>query len=128
MSVISLPRFPLFLWPDPQAWNIAHVRHWIQWASKEFALEDVNIDDFKLTGRQLCLLKHDDFVSYIPKDHGDIFWTHLELLRKCKFVGECKDLIFKLKYIDLVCERFTAVTYYRLDYFDMIIAELSETL
>lgn len=67
---------------------MAHVRHWIQWAVKEFALEDVNIDDFKLTGKQLCQLKHDEFVQYIPKDQGDIFWTHLELLRKCKFVGE----------------------------------------
>ena len=73
---------------DPQSWNIAHVRHWIQWAVKEFGLEDVNIDDFKLTGKQLCQLKHDEFVQYIPKDQGDIFWTHLELLRKCKFVGE----------------------------------------
>ncbi|KAK2176265.1 hypothetical protein NP493_669g01005 [Ridgeia piscesae] len=72
---------------DPQSWNIAHVRHWIQWAVKEFGLEDVNIDDFKLTGKQLCQLKHDEFVQYIPKDQGDIFWTHLELLRKCKFVA-----------------------------------------
>ncbi|KAI0225050.1 GA-binding protein alpha chain [Lamellibrachia satsuma] len=72
---------------DPQSWNMAHVRHWIQWAVKEFALEDVNIDDFKLTGKQLCQLKHDEFVQYIPKDQGDIFWTHLELLRKCKFVA-----------------------------------------
>ena len=28
-----------------------------------------------------------DFVRLIPNDKGDIFWTHLELLRKCKFVG-----------------------------------------
>jgi GA-binding protein transcription factor alpha len=69
-------------------WNEAHVLHWIRWAVKEFNLTDVDTDNFIMTGRQLCSLRHEDFVHYIPNDKGDIFWTHLELLRKCKFVGE----------------------------------------
>lgn len=73
---------------DPVAWNEAHVRHWIQWAVKEFSLVNVDVDNFVMNGQQLCELRHEDFVKYIPSDKGDIFWTHLELLRKCKFVGK----------------------------------------
>ncbi|XP_064604239.1 GA-binding protein alpha chain-like [Liolophura sinensis] len=72
---------------DPNLWNEAHVRHWIQWAVKEFKLEGVNLSDFLFNGNRLCELTHPEFVNLIPKDPGDIFWTHLELLRKCKFVA-----------------------------------------
>ena len=74
--------------PDPTLWNLSHVKFWIQWAVKEFSLEGVDVENFNLTGKQLCDLKHTEFVKYIPIDKGDIFWTHLELLRKCKFVGK----------------------------------------
>lgn len=73
---------------DPCQWSEVHVRHWIQWAVREFQLEGVDINQFRLNGKQLCDLQHDDFVKYIPFDRNDIFWTHLELLRKCKFVGK----------------------------------------
>ncbi|XP_074652430.1 GA-binding protein alpha chain-like [Tubulanus polymorphus] len=72
---------------DPSQWNISHVKHWLQWAVKEFNLTNVDVHGFNMTGRQLCDLKHDQFTSYIPSDRNDIFWTHLELLRKCKFVA-----------------------------------------
>lgn len=85
---------------DPLHWNEAHVKHWIQWAVKEFHLEGVDINSFNLNGRQLCALKHEQFTKYIPKDKGDIFWTHLELLRKCKFVGRLK-IIFLLRFYSI---------------------------
>ncbi|XP_064651576.1 GA-binding protein alpha chain-like [Lineus longissimus] len=72
---------------DPYQWNHVHVRHWIQWAIKEFTLAGVDIDNFVMTGKELCGLHHDQFIKYIPYDRGDVFWTHLELLRKCKFVA-----------------------------------------
>ena len=77
------------MFSDPQLWNTAHVKHWLQWAVKEFSLVGVDVNNFNLNGKELCALRHDEFVKYIPKDKGDIFWTHLELLRKCKFVGKC---------------------------------------
>jgi GA-binding protein transcription factor alpha len=80
--------FVIFFLADPYQWNQVHVRHWIQWAIREFSLTDVDINSFVMTGKELCGLSHDEFVKYIPFDRGDIFWTHLELLRKCKFVGE----------------------------------------
>lgn len=73
---------------DPVQWNEIHVKHWIDWAIKEFKLVGVNPNNFKISGKQLCELTHPEFVKLIPNDKGDIFWTHLELLRKCKFVGK----------------------------------------
>lgn len=72
---------------DPAQWNTAHVRHWIQWATKQFHLEQINVSDWNISGKQLCDLSHTDFVQRVPFDKGDVFWTHLELLRKCKFVA-----------------------------------------
>ena len=84
---VTEDQFPSFL-TDPMHWTEVHVRHWIQWAVKEFGLANVIISNFAMDGRHLCGLTHPEFVRYIPHDPGDIFWTHLELLRKCKFVGE----------------------------------------
>ncbi|WAR04666.1 GABPA-like protein [Mya arenaria] len=73
---------------DPVQWTPVHVKHWIMWAVNEFKLQDVDINNFNMSGAELCELTHSDFIKYIPHDRGDIFWTHLELLRKCKFVGK----------------------------------------
>lgn len=67
-----------------------HVKFWLTWAIKEFGLSDVDEEGFIMNGRQLCDLKHADFVKLIPNDPQDVFWTHLELLRRCKFVGVYK--------------------------------------
>ncbi|XP_063440105.1 GA-binding protein alpha chain-like isoform X3 [Mytilus trossulus] len=72
---------------DPNQWSELHVRHWIDWAIKEFHLDGVTAESFHINGRQLCEMTHPEFVKLIPFDRGDIFWTHLELLRKCKFVA-----------------------------------------
>lgn len=82
-------KFAFILWfcLDPFQWNVAHVKHWIQWAVKKFQLVGVDVKNFNLTGQQLAGLTHEEFVRYIPNDRNDIFWTHLELLRKCRFVG-----------------------------------------
>ncbi|XP_041373837.1 GA-binding protein alpha chain-like isoform X2 [Gigantopelta aegis] len=72
---------------DPFLWSEVHVKHWIQWAIKEFELQNVAMENFAITGKQLCELTHPAFIKLIPHDPGDIFWTHLELLRKCKFVA-----------------------------------------
>jgi len=84
-----------FVFSDPTAWSNLHVRYWMQWAIKKFSLVGVNLGCFDLTGQQLVDLQHDDFVRYIPNDRHDIFWTHLELLRKCKFVGRsCRSISY----------------------------------
>ena len=72
---------------DPMQWSELHVGHWIDWAIKEFQLESVDPENFRINGKMLCEMTHPEFVKLIPFDRGDIFWTHLELLRKCKFVA-----------------------------------------
>lgn len=73
---------------DPNQWTEVHVNHWITWAIREFNLVGVSPDSFNITGKELCEMQHADFVHRVPHDKGDVFWTHLELLRKCKFVGQ----------------------------------------
>ena len=40
-------------------WNEHHVKHWIQWAVKEFSLTGVDVSQFNLTGKELCDLQHE---------------------------------------------------------------------
>uniref|UniRef100_T1J6M9 ETS domain-containing protein n=1 Tax=Strigamia maritima TaxID=126957 RepID=T1J6M9_STRMM len=72
---------------DPALWNSAHVRHWIQWAVKQFHLDTLTLSDWDMNGKDLCEMTHPEFMQRVPYDKGDLFWTHLELLRKCKFVA-----------------------------------------
>lgn len=41
-----------------------------------------------MDGNRLQELTIQDFQKIVPNDPGDVFWTHLELLRKMKVVGE----------------------------------------
>ncbi|XP_015187421.1 PREDICTED: DNA-binding protein Ets97D isoform X2 [Polistes dominula] len=72
---------------DPVDWSIAHVKHWLQWAVRQFNLVSLRLADWNITGEQLCNLTLQDFQTKVPLDPGDVFWTHLELLKKCKFVA-----------------------------------------
>jgi len=73
---------------DPESWDCRHTKHWLQWAVYRFGLNGVDLDSFSLNGDQLMRLQYSEFVQYIPHDHDNLFWTHLELLKKYKFVGK----------------------------------------
>ncbi|KAL1117909.1 hypothetical protein AAG570_004222 [Ranatra chinensis] len=72
---------------DPMEWEIAHVRHWLLWAVRQFNLVGIKLNDWMITGAELCNMSLKMFHSKVPNDPGNAFWTHLELLRKCKIVG-----------------------------------------
>lgn len=72
---------------DPTTWRTDHVQVWFQWACRHFGLQNANASDWNLNGKQLCELSHAEFVRRVAFDPGDLFWTHLELLRKCKIVA-----------------------------------------
>ena len=72
---------------DPLLWERAHVSHWIAWTIKEFPNAAIDITDWDIEGKELCAMSHDDFKAKVPVDPSDLMWTHLELLRKCKFVA-----------------------------------------
>ena len=73
---------------DPAQWNLTHVQHWLRWAVTTFKTASIQLKDWSsITGMQLCDLSHSDFKKKVSVDPGDLFWTHLELLKKCQFVA-----------------------------------------
>lgn len=74
---------------DPSLWTKSHVEHWISWSIDQFHLKDVSPSQWAwIDGAALCAMTHSEFTKMVPSDPNDLFWTHLELLRKCKFVGK----------------------------------------
>ncbi|XP_055628913.1 DNA-binding protein Ets97D [Toxorhynchites rutilus septentrionalis] len=72
---------------DPIEWTVAQVKHWVQWAIRTFQLTSIKLQDWSISGKELCELDLAEFKQKVASDPGDLFWTHLELLRKCKFVA-----------------------------------------
>ena len=71
---------------DPRLWTHEHVCHWLSWAIREFSLHGPHIDTFvsnlSLSGRQVCSMSKEEFISRAPPFMGDILWAHLEILQK----------------------------------------------
>jgi len=73
---------------DPSDWDETHVQHWLRWALLTFNTASISLKDWvAIDGTKLCDMSHNDFKRKVKVDPGDLFWTHLELLRKCKFVA-----------------------------------------
>ncbi|KAG6443891.1 DNA-binding protein Ets97D isoform X2 [Manduca sexta] len=72
---------------DPAEWSVQHVKLWIQWAVRQFNLTGVKLSDWNISGAELCAMTNVEFKEKVPSDPGDLFWTHFELLRKCKFIA-----------------------------------------
>lgn len=67
------------------------MRHWVQWAVRQFNLSHIKLSDWSMTGKQLYELTLQDFQNIVKSDPGDVFWTHLELLRQMKVVATRRD-------------------------------------
>jgi GA-binding protein transcription factor alpha len=61
--------------------------HSFQWATRKFGLSGINLNDWNINGQTLAEMDLKEFQKRVPTDPNDLFWTHLELLRKCKFVA-----------------------------------------
>lgn len=72
---------------DPSLWSREHVRHWLEWAIRQFHLNQIKMTEWNITGKELFEMTLDDFQLKVPNDPGNRFWTHLELLRKCNFIA-----------------------------------------
>ncbi|XP_001357956.3 DNA-binding protein Ets97D [Drosophila pseudoobscura] len=68
-------------------WTTAHVSHWLEWAVKQFELNDIIMSDWQINGQELCAMTHEEFSQKLPHDPGNVFWTHLQLLKECNFVS-----------------------------------------
>lgn len=67
---------------DPRQWTEDHVAHWLKWAAKEFSLEGISIQSFRMRGRDMCALGRENFLARAPPFTGEILWEHLEILQK----------------------------------------------
>lgn len=102
---------------DPKDWSVAQVKHWLQWAVRHFNLVSGNsalssfrslpariyifdenvspiliqtvirLPDWTMSGKELHELTIEEFRERVPHDPDNIFWTHLELLRRLKVVA-----------------------------------------
>ena len=72
---------------DPRLWSQENVSTWLSWAIREFSLgQGPHIDTFvthlAMTGRQVCAMTKEEFLTIAPAFMGDILWAHLEILQK----------------------------------------------
>jgi len=60
---------------DPRLWSQDHVSHWLSWAIREFSLQGPHIDTFvtslSMSGRQVCSMSKEEFISRAPPFMGD---------------------------------------------------------
>ncbi|KAJ8340820.1 hypothetical protein SKAU_G00331110 [Synaphobranchus kaupii] len=77
---------------DPVQWSADQVVLWAEWVLKEFRLGEGEgegagqAEGIRIAGSDLCALTHEEFLQRAP--HGDILWSHLELLRKYVLASE----------------------------------------
>lgn len=70
---------------DPEVWTQDHVRQWLDWAIKEYVLEEVDVMLFQaLDGKALCKMSKDDMMRLTSAYNADILLSHLGYLRQSK--------------------------------------------
>lgn len=70
---------------DPEVWTQDHVRQWVDWAIKEYVLEEVDVMLFQaLDGKALCKMTKDDMMRLTSAYNADILLSHLSYLRQSK--------------------------------------------
>uniref|UniRef100_A0A665TKR3 Friend leukemia integration 1 transcription factor-like n=1 Tax=Echeneis naucrates TaxID=173247 RepID=A0A665TKR3_ECHNA len=68
---------------DPEVWTQDHVRQWLDWAIKEYVLEEVDVLLFQaLDGKALCKMTKDDMMRLTSAYNADILLSHLSYLRQ----------------------------------------------
>ncbi|XP_069032427.1 fli-1 proto-oncogene, ETS transcription factor-related sequence isoform X1 [Embiotoca jacksoni] len=68
---------------DPEVWTQDHVRQWLDWAIKEYVLEEVDVMLFQaLDGKALCKMTKDDMMRLTSAYNADILLSHLGYLRQ----------------------------------------------
>uniref|UniRef100_A0A3Q3XFX2 Uncharacterized protein n=1 Tax=Mola mola TaxID=94237 RepID=A0A3Q3XFX2_MOLML len=68
---------------DPEVWTQDHVRQWLDWAIKEYLLEEVDVMLFQaLDGKALCKMNKDDMMRLTSAYNADILLSHLSYLRQ----------------------------------------------
>ncbi|KAL4608738.1 hypothetical protein GN956_G24845 [Arapaima gigas] len=78
---------------DPRSWTTSHVNQWLQWATSEFSLVNVNFQKFDMSGLELCNLGKERFLELAPDFVGDILWEHLDqMMKECQEKEDVQNL------------------------------------
>ncbi|XP_016893735.1 fli-1 proto-oncogene, ETS transcription factor-related sequence isoform X2 [Cynoglossus semilaevis] len=68
---------------DPEVWTQDHVRQWVDWAIKEYVLEEVDAKLFQaLDGKSLCKMTKEDMMRLTSAYNADMLLSHLNYLRQ----------------------------------------------
>ncbi|CAL9706264.1 unnamed protein product [Knipowitschia caucasica] len=68
---------------DPEVWSQEHVRQWLDWAIKEYSLQEVDPLLFQgLDGKSLCKMTKDHMMSLTSPYNADILLSHLNYLQQ----------------------------------------------
>ncbi|CAB3365514.1 Hypothetical predicted protein [Cloeon dipterum] len=66
---------------DPSEWSEQHVRQWLEWACKQFALPPLDPCDFPKSGSELCALSRSQLLSLAGARAGSVLAAHLANLK-----------------------------------------------
>ncbi|XP_060678206.1 retroviral integration site protein Fli-1 homolog [Hemiscyllium ocellatum] len=68
---------------DPSVWSHDHVRQWLDWAVKEYALSDIDSNLFQnIDGKDLCKMAKEDMMRLTNTYNAEILLSHLNYLRE----------------------------------------------
>lgn len=68
---------------DPSKWTPQHVQQWIDWAIKEYSLQNLDRSRFcSLNGVELCSLSFEDFIQICGEGSARSLMGHLDFLRR----------------------------------------------
>nr|XP_054760419.1 transcriptional regulator ERG-like isoform X4 [Lytechinus pictus] len=73
-------------------WTAEHVQQWVQWAVREYSLQDVQVARFNMDGKHLCKMTKDDFSRLTNIVNVDVLISHLNFLKQSYTPGAKSNL------------------------------------
>ncbi|XP_064611195.1 transcriptional regulator Erg-like [Liolophura sinensis] len=68
---------------DPQVWTVEHIQQWLDWATHEFQLLDVDLSKFlHIDGRALCRMSREELARLVNTQNAEVLFYHLDILRQ----------------------------------------------
>ncbi|XP_071488453.1 transcriptional regulator Erg-like isoform X2 [Diadema antillarum] len=80
---------------DPNMWTAEHVQQWVQWAVREYNLQDVQVSRFNMDGKHLCKMTREDFGRLTNNFNVDVLISHLNFLKQSPLPNLTSDDIDK---------------------------------
>lgn len=80
---------------DPNMWTIDHVQQWVQWAVREYSLQEVHITRFNMDGKSLCRMSRDDFCRLTNEYNAGVLLSHLNFLKQAPLPNLTSDDVDK---------------------------------